>query len=165
MAAALETYVDRQRKRTAPTRCLASPLPPAPLPAHPQVAAAVCALSPVELITVITCDGRNIVVHSSPSLSRCASPTPLSPPLTSASPPPLCPLQGVLRGFDQTINVILDESYERILSPTEPGQRIDLGLYLIRGENVAVVGELDEEKDKALKVADQHADVIKPVVH
>ena len=80
-------------------------------------------------------------------------------------PPPLCPLQGVLRGFDQTINVILDESYERILSPTEPGQRIDLGLYLIRGENVAVVGELDEEKDKALKVADQHADVIKPVVH
>jgi len=72
---------------------------------------------------------------------------------------------GVLRGFDQTINVILAESYERILSPSEPSQRIDLGLYLIRGENVAVIGEMSEDRDTQLKVADMHADAIKPVVH
>jgi len=72
---------------------------------------------------------------------------------------------GVLRGFDQTINLILAESYERILSPSEAAQRIELGLYLIRGENVAVIGEMDEEKDTQLKVGEKNAELIKPVVH
>ena len=71
----------------------------------------------------------------------------------------------MLRGFDQTINVILDDSHERILSPSEAGQRIELGLYIIRGENVAVIGEMDEEKDSTLKVADMKAEALKPVVH
>ena len=95
---------------------------------------------------------------------------PPPPPLLLLPHPrsPLTPiscLQGVLRGFDQTINLILAESYERILSPTEAAQRIELGLYLIRGENVAIVGEMDEDKDAELKVGEKNAELIKPVVH
>ena len=74
-------------------------------------------------------------------------------------------VQGILRGFDQTLNLILDDSHERVLSPSEPAQRIDLGLYLVRGDNVAVIGELDAAKEKEAAVDSQHAEAIKPVIH
>jgi len=65
---------------------------------------------------------------------------------------------GVLRGFDQTLNLILDDSHERLLSPIDPPQRIDLGLYIVRGDNIAIVGEMDELKDKTMKIEEKKAD-------
>ena len=44
--------------------------------------------------------------------------------------------QGNLRGFDQTINVILEESHERVFSMTEGVQQVVLGLYIVRGDNM-----------------------------
>jgi len=72
---------------------------------------------------------------------------------------------GILRGFDQTLNLILDDTHERVLSPSEPAQRIDLGLYIVRGDNVAVIGELDAAKEKDAAVESKHAEPIKPVIH
>lgn len=43
---------------------------------------------------------------------------------------------GDLKGFDQTINVILYSSYERVYSTTSGVEKVDLGLYLIRGDNM-----------------------------
>jgi len=54
-----------------------------------------------------------------------------------------------LRGFDQLINVILDECHERVYSATGI-ERVVLGLYIIRGDNVAVIGEIDEALDKRI---------------
>lgn len=73
---------------------------------------------------------------------------------------------GKLRGFDQTINLILTECHERILmmNPAE-SQRIDLGLYLIRGDNVALIGPFDEAKDRALNIIGRSAKSIMPVTH
>lgn len=45
-------------------------------------------------------------------------------------------LQGTLKGFDQTINLILDESHERVFSSSQGVEQVVLGLYIVRGDNV-----------------------------
>jgi len=45
-------------------------------------------------------------------------------------------IQGTLKGFDQTINIILDDSHERVYSLNQGVEQIILGLHLIRGDNV-----------------------------
>ena len=57
---------------------------------------------------------------------------------------------GNLRGVDQTLNVILSESKERIYSMEEGTQDSHLGLYMIRGEVVAIIGETDETVENQL---------------
>lgn len=47
------------------------------------------------------------------------------------------PRQGYLRGFDQTVNLILDECHERVFSQSAPVEQVALGLYIIRGDNVS----------------------------
>lgn len=45
-------------------------------------------------------------------------------------------LQGTLKGFDQTVNIILDESHERVFSSGSGVEQVLLGLYIIRGDNM-----------------------------
>jgi U6 snRNA-associated Sm-like protein LSm8 len=59
-------------------------------------------------------------------------------------------LVGHLRGYDQTTNLILSAAQERTISPDEPCTTEDLGLYILRGDNVALVGETEEEKDQSI---------------
>ncbi|KAL6497534.1 U4/U6-U5 snRNP complex subunit lsm8 [Orobanche hederae] len=89
-----------------------------------------------QTISIITNDGRNIV--------------------------------GVLKGFDQATNIILDESHERVYSTKfnrEGVQQLVLGLYIIRGDNISIVGELDEELDASLDLSKLRAHPLKPVIH
>ncbi|CAN1849406.1 Sm-like protein LSM8 [Linum perenne] len=96
-----------------------------------------------QTISVITNDGRNIV--------------------------------GVLKGFDQATNIILDESHERVYSTKitdsllcfsqEGVQQLVLGLYIIRGDNISVIGELDEDLDAHLDMSNLRAHPLKPVIH
>ncbi|CAL9239415.1 unnamed protein product [Arabidopsis halleri] len=72
---------------------------------------------------------------------------------------------GVLKGFDQATNIILDESHERVFSTKEGVQQHVLGLYIIRGDNIGVIGELDEELDAGLDLSKLRAHPLKPVVH
>eukprot|EP00850_Spirogloea_muscicola_P001522 SM000005S17319 [mRNA] locus=s5:1466109:1467114:+ [translate_table: standard] len=72
---------------------------------------------------------------------------------------------GYLRGFDQATNLILDESHERVYSTKQGVEQLVLGLYIIRGDNIAVVGELDEELDSNLELAQVKAQPLKPVSH
>lgn len=55
---------------------------------------------------------------------------------------------GLLRGYDQATNLILDECHERVFSVKQGVERLALGLYVIRGDNIAVVGEVDEDRDE-----------------
>uniref|UniRef100_A0A1I7XFG4 U6 snRNA-associated Sm-like protein LSm8 n=1 Tax=Heterorhabditis bacteriophora TaxID=37862 RepID=A0A1I7XFG4_HETBA len=55
-----------------------------------------------------------------------------------------------LVGFDQLVNVVLEDSHERVYSETQGVEQIPLGLYIIRGDNIAVIGEIDEELDKRI---------------
>ncbi|KAK4190168.1 U6 snRNA-associated Sm-like protein LSm1 [Podospora australis] len=64
-------------------------------------------------------------------------------------------LLGILRSWDQFANLVLQSTKERIFVPpgTAPGQErglyadIDRGAFLVRGENVLLLGEIDLEKD------------------
>lgn len=57
---------------------------------------------------------------------------------------------GNLLGFDQVCNVVLDKSTERIFAPDAAVQVVNLGLYVIRGDNIAVLGEVNLEKDATI---------------
>lgn len=70
---------------------------------------------------------------------------------------------GILRGFDQAINIILEDSYQRVFSSTEGVEQIPLGLYIIRGDNVALIGEIDEELDRNIDWGHMRADPIRSV--
>ena len=66
---------------------------------------------------------------------------------------------GTLKGFDQTINLILDETHERVYSGGQGVEQVSpvtlslmlistfqvvLGLHIVRGDNICVIGEIDE---------------------
>ena len=74
-------------------------------------------------------------------------------------------LVGLLKGFDQTTNVILDECHERVFSTEAGVEQVVLGLYIVRGDNIAVVGEVDEEADAKLDLSTMKAEPLKAVVH
>lgn len=45
---------------------------------------------------------------------------------------------GILRGFDQVTNIILERCHERIYSLAEGVEEVLLGLYIVRGDNLYV---------------------------
>ncbi|KAJ3042696.1 N(alpha)-acetyltransferase 38, NatC auxiliary [Rhizophlyctis rosea] len=57
---------------------------------------------------------------------------------------------GKLKGFDQTTNVILNNSLERVFTP-EGVEELPLGLYIVRGDNIMMVCEIDEESDARIE--------------
>uniref|UniRef100_A0A8R1XW14 U6 snRNA-associated Sm-like protein LSm8 n=1 Tax=Onchocerca volvulus TaxID=6282 RepID=A0A8R1XW14_ONCVO len=70
---------------------------------------------------------------------------------------------GLMKGFDQTINLVLEDSHERVFSEDAGVEQIPLGLYIVRGDNVAVIGELDEDLDKRLDFSKMKAAPLGPV--
>ncbi|KAL3618204.1 Sm-like protein lsm1b [Castilleja foliolosa] len=56
-------------------------------------------------------------------------------------------LMGMLRSFDQFANAVLESACERVIVG-DLYCDIPLGLYVIRGENVVLIGELDLEKEE-----------------
>lgn len=55
-------------------------------------------------------------------------------------------LFGILRSIDQFANLVLHLTVERIYIGNEYGE-IERGVFLIRGENVVLCGEIDEDND------------------
>lgn len=53
---------------------------------------------------------------------------------------------GWLRSFDQFANLILDNAVER-LTIEDMYADIKMGIFVIRGENVMLLGEVDEQKE------------------
>ncbi|XP_065909353.1 U6 snRNA-associated Sm-like protein LSm8 [Dysidea avara] len=72
---------------------------------------------------------------------------------------------GILKGCDQTVNLILENSHERVYSSSAGVEKVPLGLYIIRGDNIAVVGEIDEEMEHEMRFSDIKAEPLNPVVH
>nr|XP_040137943.1 U6 snRNA-associated Sm-like protein LSm8 [Ictidomys tridecemlineatus] len=72
---------------------------------------------------------------------------------------------GTLKDFDQTINSTLDESQEGVFSSSQGVEQAVLGLDIVRGDNVAVIGEIDEETDSALDLGNIPAEPLTYVAH
>jgi len=65
-------------------------------------------------------------------------------------------------------NLVLSQTLERIIRPPEDDEtstEILHGLYLIRGDNVAVVGLVDEELDESINWSEVRGAVIGGVKH
>ncbi|KAH3765497.1 sm LSM8 [Pelomyxa schiedti] len=71
---------------------------------------------------------------------------------------------GTLRGYDQHINVILEKCHERSFS-TKGVECVTLGLHVIRGDNIAVIGEVNEAIDRSIDLNKVRAEPLKPVQH
>lgn len=72
---------------------------------------------------------------------------------------------GELKGLDQKLNVILEQCHERIFSSDAGMEQVPLGLYIVRGDNIAIVGELDEETDQSTDWKTVMAEPLKHIVH
>ncbi|EIE24633.1 hypothetical protein COCSUDRAFT_53022 [Coccomyxa subellipsoidea C-169] len=73
---------------------------------------------------------------------------------------------GILRGYDQATNLILDECHERVYSSKAGVEQVVLGgLHVVRGDNIAVVGEVDDEIEQGLDLSAIRATPLAPVQH
>lgn len=72
---------------------------------------------------------------------------------------------GELKGLDQKLNVILEQCHERIFSSDAGVEKVPLGLYIVRGDNIAIVGEIDEEADQQADWKNIMAEPLKHIVH
>lgn len=77
-------------------------------------------------------------------------------------------LTGKLLSCDQLTNLVLQNTIERVIRPhddPEDSEEVPHGLYLIRGENVAICGLLDEQMDGDIDWAKVKGSVIGGVKH
>ncbi|KAG5646763.1 hypothetical protein DXG03_002449 [Asterophora parasitica] len=70
---------------------------------------------------------------------------------------------GTMAGYDQKSNVVLSDSKERVYSPDEGVEEIPLGLYLVKGDMVVLIGEIDDALDSAVDLATIRAEPIPPI--
>ena len=59
-------------------------------------------------------------------------------------------LFGVLRSYDQFGNITLSDTYERFYASLEFAESYH-GVYLVRGENIVIVGDFDAKEFEALQ--------------
>ena len=59
-------------------------------------------------------------------------------------------LIGTLRSYDQFANMVLEDTVERIVVEKNFGDFL-LGLYMVRGENVVLMGEIDDELEQQME--------------
>ena len=93
-------------------------------------------LNPLEKVLILTADGRTLV--------------------------------GILLSCDQLTNLVLQDTIERVIRPpddSEESEEVLHGLYLIRGENVAICGLLDEQLDFDIDWAKVRGNIVGGVKH
>ncbi len=53
---------------------------------------------------------------------------------------------GILKSFDQTMNLVIENSKEMLYDQKHQYQELTMSTFLIRGENVVLIGESIEDK-------------------
>eukprot|EP00825_Cyclidium_porcatum_P015312 TRINITY_DN18582_c0_g1_i1.p3 TRINITY_DN18582_c0_g1~~TRINITY_DN18582_c0_g1_i1.p3 ORF type:complete len:111 (-),score=32.17 TRINITY_DN18582_c0_g1_i1:144-476(-) len=72
-------------------------------------------------------------------------------------------LIGQLRGTDQALNIVLQDTIERVFFEAEPTIEKKIGLYMIRGDDISIIGEIDDIIDSKLNYDEIKAAPIKPI--
>ena len=62
------------------------------------------------------------------------------------------------------MNIILSECQERVFSTQAPVQVEAMGCYFIRGDNIAIVGEIEEALEVSIDYSKMKAAPIKPML-
>ena len=71
---------------------------------------------------------------------------------------------GMMAGYDQLQNLILKDASERVYSPDADPETVPLGLYVIRGDNVAIISDRDEDREASVNLDKARAEPIESVV-
>ena len=74
---------------------------------------------------------------------------------------------GVLKGFDQKINIVLCDAHEREYTADENAgvQKVPLGAQIIQGSNVCIIGEMDVVADEQIDFSTLAGHPVGPVSH
>ena len=60
--------------------------------------------------------------------------------------------KGTLKSFDQRMNTILGNCVEHVyIKEGEPMQEEPLGVYMVRGDNIALISPIDKDLDNVAK--------------
>jgi U6 snRNA-associated Sm-like protein LSm8 len=70
---------------------------------------------------------------------------------------------GILKSFDQSMNIILYNAYEKIYSLDEGVSFQKIGLYMIRGDMVIIISEVDENLEKQIDLKEIKAEPLKEI--
>ena len=70
---------------------------------------------------------------------------------------------GVLKSFDQSMNIVVKDCFEKIYSSNEGVKFSSVGLYMIRGDNIMIVSEVDENLEKNIDYSEVKAEKLKEV--
>uniref|UniRef100_A0A6S8Y5T4 U6 snRNA-associated Sm-like protein LSm8 n=1 Tax=Ditylum brightwellii TaxID=49249 RepID=A0A6S8Y5T4_9STRA len=73
-------------------------------------------------------------------------------------------LVGLLKGHDQLQNLILLSCEERVFSVDEPMEIVPLGLYVVRGDNVVLIGDVEDKNEEEIDWENLRGESIKSVV-
>ena len=77
-------------------------------------------------------------------------------------------LQSYLLEISSNTSQVLQNTRERIIRPAdddEPTTEVSHGLYIVRGDNVAVIGLVDEELDESINWSEVRGEIIERVRH
>ena len=74
-------------------------------------------------------------------------------------------LMGRLEGFDQACTLVIFDCHERVFDPKQGAQTLRHGLFMLRGDNLALIGEIDERKDMETDWSKVLVPPLKPVIH
>ena len=77
-------------------------------------------------------------------------------------------LTGTLVSCDQVTNLVIANTVERIIRPAddpEPSSEAEHGLYLVRGDNVLIVGLVNEELDASIDWTKVRGEVVGTTKH
>ena len=66
-----------------------------------------------------------------------------------------------MQGFDQALNLVLEDSFERIFSSMGV-EAVTLGGYIVRGESVCMVGEINEHLERSIDYSKITVEPIEP---
>jgi len=70
---------------------------------------------------------------------------------------------GTLSGHDVKSNIILSDAVERVYSTDDGVEEVPLGLYLVKGEQIVLIGEVDAEVDAKTPQSEIRAEPIPPI--
>jgi U6 snRNA-associated Sm-like protein LSm8 len=70
---------------------------------------------------------------------------------------------GILKSFDQSMNIVIKDCFEKIFSINEGVKFNSVGLYMIRGDNIMIVSEVDENLEKNIDYSEVKAEKLKEV--
>lgn len=88
--------------------------------------------------------------------------------MNTAAPPPTSLSRGAFSRYLTRCSQVLQNAVERVIRPAEdpePSVEVPLGLYIVRGDNVCLVGVVDEELDNSIDWTAVKGDAIGGIKH